>query len=1048
MSITQLTQNADRITNPNVQVPSDPRMAISAVQINELITRLKELITEHNSKTQNLSDAGKIEASNVLNLPSSGAMTGTQIVSALTALTGDAKLSYSVLKDLPELQSLSAGDLVTMLSDLSGDARLSYSLLKDTPERKIQSFQDKNRFRIKVTPSDVSAIDNIQLSIPKLKYDKKFVLVYTADDGFVGIYSFLQRWVNKRVVTLTSSDPTSGGLATHDSRPRLTSEQSDKIVGITDGCGNRVPFHFGSAWITYNGAGGDLHTDGIISSEYLWNSEAQTFLDFFGEIYNHELGGEPDAFTSLDKNAKILFDRFGIEPVVFIRPNGDDSYVDAYQVIDSLMIGTTEGSYLSNGFPDFYDIDFHKLLLARTDLGVVERTLDIIKGLVDTLAGQATETTIPFSHWYVHRILNSSGVRGYEYPICKQYLSYINDTYGADGTDTIWMPTLGEFYEYLHFRQNAVIERKVVNNSVIFDITIPNQRQFRYKEISFLISGITSTDELTNIQGEQYGVSSGLVSSGLLLNICYNRDLLALAEKYTFRVENNLGSEYFEEYLQDAYFFVNRLSSIYQTPFIGRLSIFNSAPVLNSVSINSGTENTANTTVTIALNITGGATQYMVSEDSEFTGANWQALADNSFQYTFASNTEELKTVYVRVQNQYGQSNSASDTITYIGPVLSLDSVVIDAGASGTQDAQVSVAIGFSNSVPTHYRIGETADLSAAEWTVWAGSPVNYYLGATGNRTVYVQVKDAYTESNVVGDSIMYSPINLQSVSINADAASTNDQSVSVAFVYTGSPSHYMVSEDSEFIGASWVAWTGASGDAIAFSLSSGDGTKTVYAKMKAAEGTESAVVNDSIDYSGPATGTKIIISLSASAYTLNTYETVSGKLVNKMMPVRGESLANFAIKDTNGNVKGYYVVKPSLMPASQGFTVSTGVNPILSGDTGPYPDSYINVYQGAANSNIAGNKSLMRFSNIEAGTYTIRILMSKAYVLAGTNYYQINTLDPHLLTVNCLNNASAFEEITDVPVSSDGYIDIYFYNVSGAYSTPGANLIEIIKTS
>ena len=63
------------------------------------------------------------------------ALTGAQIVALLTALMGDARLSYNALKDLPHLADTLTGEqVVTLLTALSGDDRLSYNALKDHPQ--------------------------------------------------------------------------------------------------------------------------------------------------------------------------------------------------------------------------------------------------------------------------------------------------------------------------------------------------------------------------------------------------------------------------------------------------------------------------------------------------------------------------------------------------------------------------------------------------------------------------------------------------------------------------------------------------------------------------------------------------------------------------------------------------------------------------------------------------------------------------------------------------------------------------------------------------
>lgn len=75
----------------------------------------------------------------------------------------------------------------------------------------------------------------------------------------------------------------------------------------------------------------------------------------------------------------------------------------------------------------------------------------------------------------------------------------------------------------------------------------------------------------------------------------------------------------------------------------------------------------------------------------------------------------------------------------------------------------------------------------------------------------------------------------------NGDATATN-RSVTLNNICTGNPAYYMASESSSFSGASWLSYS----TAPTFSLSSGNGTKTVYFKVKNDAG-ESTVANDTI---------------------------------------------------------------------------------------------------------------------------------------------------------------------------------------------------------
>ncbi|MCX7847579.1 MAG: C10 family peptidase [bacterium] len=76
--------------------------------------------------------------------------------------------------------------------------------------------------------------------------------------------------------------------------------------------------------------------------------------------------------------------------------------------------------------------------------------------------------------------------------------------------------------------------------------------------------------------------------------------------------------------------------------------------------------------------------------------------------------------------------------------------------------------------------------------------------------------------------------------SINNGAASTSTRTVSLNNTCSGSPTEYMASESSSFSGASWLPYS----PAPSFTLSSGNGTKTVYFKVRNSFGTSSAAAD------------------------------------------------------------------------------------------------------------------------------------------------------------------------------------------------------------
>lgn len=88
-------------------------------------------------------------------------------------------------------------------------------------------------------------------------------------------------------------------------------------------------------------------------------------------------------------------------------------------------------------------------------------------------------------------------------------------------------------------------------------------------------------------------------------------------------------------------------------------------------------------------------------------------------------------------------------------------------------------------------------------------------------------------------------PISVSNFEINDNDATTDNQYVYISATINGSPaSELMMSEDANFSDANWVAYTANP----SFSLSAGNGTKTLYYRVKNAQGRVSQTVSDTID--------------------------------------------------------------------------------------------------------------------------------------------------------------------------------------------------------
>ena len=262
-------------------------------------------------------------------------------------------------------------------------------------------------------------------------------------------------------------------------------------------------------------------------------------------------------------------------------------------------------------------------------------------------------------------------------------------------------------------------------------------------------------------------------------------------------------------------------------------------------SINNGASSTTSRTVTLNNACTGGPTQYMASESSSFSGASWKTYSTApSFTLSSGNGT---KTVYFKVKNAGGESSAKSDTISLNegGSAPKVSSFSINNGDSSTTSRTVTLNNTCTGS-PTQYMASESSGFSGASWKAYSTAPSFTLSSGNGTKTVYFKVKNAGGESSAKSDTISLneggSAPKVSSFSINNGDSSTTSRTVTLNNTCTGSPTQYMASESSGFSGASWKAYS----TAPSFTLSSGNGTKTVYFKVKNASG-ESNSASDTI---------------------------------------------------------------------------------------------------------------------------------------------------------------------------------------------------------
>ncbi|HBV99393.1 MAG TPA: phage tail protein, partial [Desulfotomaculum sp.] len=183
------------------------------------------------------------------------------------------------------------------------------------------------------------------------------------------------------------------------------------------------------------------------------------------------------------------------------------------------------------------------------------------------------------------------------------------------------------------------------------------------------------------------------------------------------------------------------------------ITLDTTAPTGGSISINGGNTYTNSTSVTLTLSATG-ASEMMVSEDSSFSGASYEAYsASKSFTLSSGDGT---KTVYVKYRNAAGNETSGtiSDSITLDTTAPTGGSISINGGDTYTTSTLATLTLSATGA--SEMMVSEDSGFSGASYEAYATSKSFTLSSGDGTKTIYVKYRDAAGNetSGSISDSI------------------------------------------------------------------------------------------------------------------------------------------------------------------------------------------------------------------------------------------------------------------------------------------------------
>lgn len=277
------------------------------------------------------------------------------------------------------------------------------------------------------------------------------------------------------------------------------------------------------------------------------------------------------------------------------------------------------------------------------------------------------------------------------------------------------------------------------------------------------------------------------------------------------------------------------------------------------ITVNSGDEWTRLQAVTLTLTSNdksggSGVAQMRLSND----GTNWDAWApvatSAAWNLTAGNGT---KTVHAQFRDTAGNvSETVSDTIELDGTAPTV-SIILNTGAAYTNAINASVALTVDDGAglgPGDMQFSNDGT-TWSTWEAYAATKVCALNAGDGSKIVYARVRDrAGNVSATVSDDIwLDTTVPTGTVLISGGAVWTNSRDVTLGLSGTDAGGSGLTHMRFSNNGADWSGWE-AYTETKPWTLSAGDGAKTVYVQFRDGALNVSATASDgiSLDTAGP----------------------------------------------------------------------------------------------------------------------------------------------------------------------------------------------------
>lgn len=398
--------------------------------------------------------------------------------------------------------------------------------------------------------------------IPPLKYNKSLLLLLTQDDCKQAAFSTTWAAINGRPLSDTYYY-TAAHLRGGDMPPDTYG--FGKTLGSTDGTGREVRFAFSTtlspeweymdAEATVKPGYTDNYYRFFMQKGLMWG-DVREMLSYGVGIAFHDVNVDRESKNLPDSilrhyglSQDIILDRLaGRGCKMLAEPDGNKTYVTAAMSYDPIqsIVEQSGGETLR---PFAVEDDLLKTAFNRGFWKPKE-----IPGVIEAQLALPVE----------EREAVNIGVHGTDRS-WSEMLLWLNNTYGKDGSDCVWMPSFEEYFEYNYLRRHAVLTQRVEGNTLHLTVSLSGGLYFYFPSLTVNLRGVdpaacTAVEGGAMVTGLSWGVCAEAVGDGevLALNIDCRHALAEHAEHFVELYEkhstaaNRADARCFVEMLKDS----------------------------------------------------------------------------------------------------------------------------------------------------------------------------------------------------------------------------------------------------------------------------------------------------------------------------------------------------------------------------------------------------------------------------------------------------------------------------------------------------------------